>query len=203
MNTDARRPGESRTTGSSQQGWVIDPGRSKLEFSLRHIVVQRIRGRFGRWGGTLFVDREQPALSSVEVWIDLASITTGDAERDAHVCSAEFLDVERFPRAKFSSGLVQVHGQDVVVDGRLNLHGVVHDVQLAVKVGPIAAGADGRPRSRYEARTVIDRQAFGLHWNQDLDVGGVVVGDEVEIEATVELVLLEDSGAGPAVPAQG
>ncbi len=193
MNTETRRPAEPSATGSAQQGWVIDPARSKLEFSLRHIVVQRIQGRFDRWGGTLFVDREQPALSSVDVWIDLASITTGDAERDAHVRSTEFLDVEHFPRATFRSGLIQVRGQDVVIDGRLDLHGVVHDVQVEVTVGPITTDADGRARSRYDARAVIDRQSFGLHWNQDLDVGGVVVGDEVEIRGTIELVRVEDA----------
>ncbi len=193
MNTEIGRPADPRATGSAQQGWVIDPARSKLEFSLRHIVVQRIQGRFDRWGGRLFVDRDQPALSSVEIWIDLGSITTGDAERDAHVRSAEFLDVAQFPRAKFSSGLIQVHGQEVVVDGRLDLHGVAHDVNLEVKVGPVSVGADGRARSRYQARAAIDRQSFGLHWNQDLDMGGVVVGDEVEIDATIELVPVDDT----------
>ncbi len=114
-------------------------------------MVQRIHGRFERWGGSLFFDRAQPSQSSLELWVDLASITTGDDERDAHVRSAEFLDVTRFPRAKFSSGLVEVRGSDVIVNGRLELHGVVHDVQVNVEIGappPAATAACARTRRR-------------------------------------------------------
>jgi polyisoprenoid-binding protein YceI len=184
--------------GAAQQGWVIDGERSRLTFSLRHIIVQRIEGKFDRWGGALFLDRAQPALSSVEVWIDLASITTGDLERDAHIRSNEFLDVTHFPRAKFSSDMVQALDEEVVVNGRLDLHGTVHDVRVTVSIGETSTDPDGRLRARYTARAVIDRQSFGLHWNQDLDVGGVVLGDEVEIRATVELVRVEEVGSGPA-----
>jgi polyisoprenoid-binding protein YceI len=186
------------TEGAAQQGWVIDGERSKLAFGLRHIIVQRIEGRFERWGGALFVDRAQPSLSSVEVWIDLDSITTGDLERDAHVRSSEFLDVAHFPRAKFSSDRVQVRGEEVVVNGRLDLHGIVHDVQVTVEVGATSTDPDGRTRTRYSARATIDRQSFGLHWNQDLDVGGIVLGDEVEIRANLELVRVEEAGDIPA-----
>lgn len=187
--------------GSAQRGWAIDGERSTLAFALRHIVVQRITGRFERWGGTLFVDREQPSLSTLDVWVDLASITTGDAERDAHVRSSEFLDVQRHPLARFTSGVVQVQGHEVVVNGRLDLHGVDHDVQVIVQVGATTIDPDGRPRARYTARAVIDRQSFGLRWNQDLDVGGVVVGDEAEIQATVELVGAAEAGVGADAPA--
>ncbi len=184
--------------GAAQQVWAIDGGRSQLTFGLRHIVIQRIEGRFAHWGGKLFVDRNQPALSSVDIWIDLGSITTGDAERDAHVRSSEFLDVARFPSARFSSSLVQVNGDEVIVNGRLDLHGVVHDVQVTVDVGPTSTDPDGKQRARYTARATLDRQSFGLHWNQDLDVGGIVVGDEVEIRATLELVRVNGAVATAA-----
>jgi polyisoprenoid-binding protein YceI len=188
--------------GAAQQVWTIDGARSKLVFGLRHIVVQRIEGHFLHWGGKLFVDRSDPALSSVEIWIDLGSITTGDAERDGHVRSSEFLDVARFPRARFSSDRVQVRGDEVVVNGRLDLHGVVHDVQVTVEVGASSTDPDGRQRARYTARATLDRQSFGLHWNQDLDVGGIVVGDEVEVRASVELIPA-DGAAATATAAQG
>ena len=181
--------------GAAQQVWAIDGERSKLTFGLRHIIVQRIEGRFQHWGGKLFVDRSQPALSSVDIWIDLGSITTGDAERDAHVRSSEFLDVARFPRARFSSSLVEVRGDEIAVNGRLDLHGVVHDVEVTVEVGATSTDPDGRERARYGARAILDRQSFGLHWNQDLDVGGGVVGDEVEIRASLELVRVDGAGA--------
>ncbi|MES1157605.1 MAG: YceI family protein, partial [Haliangium ochraceum] len=182
----------SRRDAATQQEWLIDVQRSTLGFSLRHIVVQRIQGRFDRWGGALFFDRAQPSLSSLEIWVDLASLTTGDDERDAHVRSAEFLDVARFPRAKFKSGLVEVRGSDVIVNGRLELHGVVHDVQVNVEIGAPAAGGDGRVRTPATARATLNRQSFGLHWNQDLDVGGIVVGDEIDIRATVDLVRIDE-----------
>jgi polyisoprenoid-binding protein YceI len=176
--------------GSPTERWEIDPARSSLTFTLRHIVVQRIRGRFERWGGTLFIDRRQPWLSSVHVWVDLASVSTDDPERDAHVRSSEFLDVARFPRADFKSTNVDIPDGQVVVEGLLSMHGVVHDVKIRaeVEVGEPMADSDHRERTFYTARGVIDRQSFGLHWNQDLDIGGMVVGDEVEITAKVEVL---------------
>jgi len=174
---------------STSERWEIDAARSSLSFNLRHIVVQQIRGRFERWGGTLFVDLRQPWLSSVYVWVDLTSVTTGDAGRDAHVRSAEFLDVAQFPRAEFKSTNVEVPDGQIVVEGLLNLHGIVHDLEIRaeVEVGDATGNADGQGRTVYTARGVIDRQSFGLHWNQDLDVGGIVVGDEIEITAKVEV----------------
>jgi polyisoprenoid-binding protein YceI len=128
----------------------------------------------------------------VYIWVDLASIETGDAERDAHVRSPEFFDVARFPRAEFESNDVRIEDERLIVEGALALHGAVGDVELRASLGPASAGADGRPRSRCTARGTLDRQTFGLHWNQDLDVGGVVVGDAVEIAGDVELVRVGD-----------
>ena len=185
------------------QRWEIDSTRSSLTFKLRHIVVQQIRGRFDRWGGTLFIDRQQPWLSSARVWVDLASITTGDLERDTHVRSSEFLDVERFPRAEFESTNVDLADGQVLIEGVLTLHGTAHDAELRATVGESRTDPDGRSRTTFTARGIIDRQSFGLHWNQDLDVGGVVVGDEVEIEAHVEAVADQSDSrtAEPTLPA--
>jgi polyisoprenoid-binding protein YceI len=179
---------EPASQGATYERWEIDPARSTLMFSLRHLVVQRVQGSFGRWGGTVFVDRATPEMSSLEIWVDLASINTDEPERDVHVRSAEFLDVARFPRATFKSTAIELVPSAIAVDGRLDLHGIVHDLQLRIEIGPSPRGTDGRPRSRHRAHGTLDRQAFGLHWNQDLDVGGVVVGDDVEILAEMELV---------------
>src|SRR5438270_10701991 len=118
MDKDNRREGVARSAyspgeGVAQERWSIDPDSSRLTFSLRHLVVHRIDGEFIRWGGTLSINRDDPVLSVVELWIDLTSISTGDAERDAHVCSAEFLDVEHFPRATFRSQRVQLRDGQV------------------------------------------------------------------------------------------
>ena len=185
--------GDGAAGNSRLERWEIDPARSSLTFNLRHIVVQQIRGRFERWGGSLFIDRHQPWLSSVQVWVDLASVTTDNLERDAQVRSSEFLDVARFPRAEFKSTNVDVPDGQVVVQGLLSMHGIVHDVEIRaeVEVGETTSDSGGRERTCYTARGVIDRQSFGLHWNQDLDVGGIVVGDEVEIAAKVEVLRSE------------
>ena len=170
--------------------WKIAPTGSSLRFALRHIVVQTIDGRFKRWGGTLELDWASPWLSTIRVWVDLASIDTGEPERDDHVRSAEFLDVARFPRAEFKSTAIEPRDDHVVVRGLLELHGVTHDLDLEVR--PRRASH----RNLYEVRGTLDRQAFGLHWNQDLQEGGVVVGDDIELLAEVELVRADDADAG-------
>jgi len=182
------------TNPPTAQQWEIDSARSSFTFKLRHIVVQQIRGRFRRWGGTLFVDRQQPWLSSAEVWVDLTSITTDDAERDAHVLSSEFLDVARFPRAEFKSTNVEILDGQVVIEGILALHGRTHDVEIRAEIAETARDPDGNLRTKVTARGIVDRQSFGLHWNQDLDIGGVVVGDEVELDARVEAVARDVDG---------
>jgi polyisoprenoid-binding protein YceI len=182
------------TNPPTAQQWEIDSARSSFTFKLRHIVVQQIRGRFRRWGGTLFVDRQQPWLSSAEIWVDLTSITTDDAERDAHVLSSEFLDVARFPRAEFKSTNVEILDGQVVIEGILALHGRTHDVEIRAEIAETARDPDGNLRTKVTARGIVDRQSFGLHWNQDLDIGGVVVGDEVELDARVEAVARDVDG---------
>jgi polyisoprenoid-binding protein YceI len=169
--------------------WEIDQARSTLKFKLRHMVVQRIQGRFQRWGGSVFIDRAQPWRSSVDVWVDLSSITTDDADRDAHVRSAEFLDVRRFPRAEYKSSAVDLREGHVFIEGRLDLHGVINDVRVCA--GHITLAADDQTRVVYKALVTVDRQSFGLRWNQDVDAGGVVVGDEVQVEAEIELVRVD------------
>jgi polyisoprenoid-binding protein YceI len=177
--------------------WELDLTRSSLTFELRHIVVQQICGQFERWGGTLFINRRDPSLSSAHVWIDLTSITTGDADRDAHVRSAEFLDVAQFPRADFTSTDVRIAGGEIIIEGVLDLHGAVRDVEMRALPGAASTGPDGRERTVYTARGTLDRQAFGLHWNQDLDVGGVVVGDRIEIIGHAELVHTNGARSSP------
>jgi polyisoprenoid-binding protein YceI len=174
----------SATNGDLER-WEIKLDGSRLTFVLRHLVISQIHGQFRTWGGTLFLDRAAPWRSSVDVWIDLASLETDSVERDAHIRSPELLDVGRYPRAEFKSTAVEPQGERMVVRGRLQLHGVTHDVDLDVetRTGPAYEG-----RSVYAIRGKLNRQSFGLHWNQDLDVGGVVVGDEVDLTAEVEIV---------------
>jgi len=199
---ETRRPGatpKDHGADGELERWLIDANRSTLRFSLRHLVIRQIRGQFRRWGGVLFLDRIEPFLSSVSVWVDLGSIETDEPERDEHVRSEEFLDVARFPRAEFKSDTVEIRDEQVIIHGRLDLHGVVHDVDLEVEPQAETREPDGTERGRYRVKGSLDRQAFGLHWNQDLDVGDVVVGDEIQLVADVELLRLRDDHPGPAL----
>ena len=168
--------------------WELDGSHTRLTFKLRHLIFQHIKGRFERCGGVLFLDRLQPSLSSAEVWVDLSSIDTESEERDAHVKSAEFLDVARFPRATFTSTTVDVQGSEVIVNGRLNLHGIVRDVALTVRPATMPPHAEPGQRQSFSINAQINRQEFGLRWNQDLDVGGGILGDKVDLQAHVEVV---------------
>jgi polyisoprenoid-binding protein YceI len=181
----APRHGSPAAAAGDHERWDIDPAGSRLTFVLRHVIVHQIPGRFHSWGGTLFLDRTAPWLSSLQVWIDLASLDTDSVERDAHIRSAEFLDIARFPRAEFTSTAIEAKDGGLIVRGRLQLHGITHDLDLEVQT------ASGGATASYSMRGRLDRQLFGLHWNQDLDVGGLVLGDKIDLVAHVELVRSE------------
>lgn len=172
-----------------KERWEIDGSHSQLTFSLRHIVVSQIEGRFRSWGGEMMFDPDCLPRTQLQVWVDLGSIDTGSADRDAHVRSPEFLDTTRFPRAQFTSTDVALgRDREATVTGRLQLHGISRYVELNVVAQRTWIDDHGLPRAIYRVTGALDRQAFGLHWNQDLDVGGIVVGDTVQIEARVEVV---------------
>lgn len=189
------RESTRRAPAPDLERWEIDPARSSLKFVLRHLIVSEIRGQFRRWGGTLFFNPQQPLLSSLEVWVDTATIDTDSVERDGHIRSSEFLDVAKFPRAEFECTSVEPQNGHVLARGRLALHGVVHD--LDVQIEPFATPP--QPDQTYRVTAKLDRQNFGLHWNQDLDVGGVVVGDEIVVQAELRLVRKN----GEAKPVKG
>jgi polyisoprenoid-binding protein YceI len=169
--------------------WEIDLDRSNLRFSLRHIVIHEIRGSFRRWGGTILLSDGDLAKSSVHVWVDLASVDTQDLERDAQLRSPEFFDVAHFPRATFSSSEIQLpEHANPLVKGLLALHGFMEDVELEITRHQRWTDPDKIERLSYEIRSRVDRRRFGLRWNLDLDLGGVVVGDEIQIIADVRAI---------------
>ena len=175
---------------SNRDEWQIDPEHSSLRFSLRHIVISEIKGQFRKWGGTITLDSHEVMKSSVQVWVDLASVDTDEAERDAQIRSAEFFDVAHFPQANFSStGFRAPERGNPIITGVLSLHGFREGVELEViNPGQSMNDQPGVDRMSYEIKARLDRRRFGLRWNQDLDVGGVVVGDQIEIVARVEAV---------------
>ena len=184
LDSDAVRP--------STECWQVVGIESALTFSLRHIVVSEIRGRFRRWGAILVLDREDRSRALLKAWIDLASIDTGSIERDQHIRSAEFFDVARFPFAEFrSDAITALDDRRFLARGTLGLHGESRPVELIVTPGPKREDA-GITRASCEVRATIDRQAFGLRWNQDLDGGGLVVGDRIDLHARVQAMRVAD-----------
>ena len=170
-------------------GWTLDTAHSGITFSVRHMVVAKVRGRFAAWTGTVEIDEADPGRSRVEVEIDASSIDTGLAQRDQHLRSADFLDVEQFPTLRFQSKRIEnVRGDRFDVIGELTLHGVTRELTLAVERGGQAKDPWGNQRAGFSATAAILRSDFGLTWNQALETGGVLVADRIEIELDVQAV---------------
>ena len=178
--------------------WTFEPGHTAAEFSARHMMVTHVRGHFKDVHGTLDFDPENPAASAVEVVIDARKVWTGEPARDAHLRSADFLDVENFPAITFRGHQVVVLGEvDYRVTGELTIRGVTRPVTLEVHyLGQWQTpwwedGVDKGPKTRagFVAKTTINRQEFGVSWNDQMDKGGIVVSDMVELTIDAEAIL--------------
>lgn len=170
--------------------WKIDPAHSVAEFKVKHMMIANVKGQFSKVSGGLFLDESGLANSRVEATIEAASIHTRDEQRDAHLRSADFFDVEKFPTLHFeSSGISIVRDGELSVEGDLTIHGVTRNVRFAVE-GPTPATKDpwGNTRVAVSAVTRINRKDFGLTWNAALETGGILVGDDVTITLEVEFV---------------
>jgi polyisoprenoid-binding protein YceI len=182
--------------------WAIDTSHSAVRFSVRHLVISRVHGRFARWRGLLEIDEARPERSRVEAVIQAASIDTGEEQRDAHLRSADFLDVERHPEIVFRSTRVEPAGADRWrLTGDLSIHGVSRPVTLDVERLGRTRDPWGGERVGFTGMTAIDRKDFGLAWNQVLETGGLLVGDRIEIGIDVEAVRQASAGATAAAGA--
>jgi polyisoprenoid-binding protein YceI len=179
----------STVTTESRTTWNIDPAHSGVHFSIKHLVVATVRGQFDKVSGAVTIDLDQPARSSVHAVIDASSINTREPQRDAHLRSPDFLDVERFPTIEFRSTKVVQTGDGYALTGDLTIHGVTRSVVLAVEASETEIRDPyGNVRRAASATTRINRKDFGLTWNVALEAGGFVVGDELRIEIDVELI---------------
>ena len=169
--------------------WNIDTAHSQITFTVRHMVFAKVRGRFGKWAGTLQLDPQDLGRSRVEVTIDAASIDTSDATRDGHLKSPDFFDAARFPELKFTSRSVETRGPDKArITGDLTLHGVTREVALDAEVAGRGKDPWGNDRIGFSATGSLDRTDFGLQWNQALEAGGLLVGTRVDIEIDLQAV---------------
>lgn len=164
--------------------WNFDPSHSTIGFSVRHMVISKVRGRFTKWTGSIVVEGNKPAAASVE--IDAASIDTAEGQRDTHLRSADFFDVENFPLITFQSTRVEQDGSRLV--GDLTIRGVTHEIALAVEGGGRGKDPWGNDRIAFEGTTSLNRKEFGLVWNQALEAGGVLVADKIEIHVEIEAI---------------
>jgi polyisoprenoid-binding protein YceI len=168
--------------------WAIDPVHSEIGFSVRHMMVSKVRGRFTTFSGEI-VTGADPLDSSVTAEIALDSIVTGQEQRDAHIRSADFFDVENHPTMTYRSTGVRHDGDGYVVDGQLTLRGVTRDVPLALELNGFGPDPYGGTRAGFTATAEISRSDFGVSYNAAIEGGGVVVGDKVTIQLEIEAVL--------------
>ena len=177
--------------------WTLDPSHTSVGFSVRHLGLSKVRGRFTTFTGDVVI-AEDPTQSSVEVRIDVASIDTRDEKRDEHLRTNDFFNAPDFPTMTFTSTSVSGTGSDWQVSGDLTIRGITRQVVLDATFEGTAGDPWGGSRAAFTATTEIDREHFGMTWNAALETGGVVVGKKVKIEIEAETVLQVPSGADQA-----
>lgn len=178
------------STTAAVSTWAVDPAHSVVELAVKHMMFSTVKGRFANVAGTIVLDEANLGASSVSAEVDASSIDTGEPQRDGHLRSADFLDVERFPTIAFRSTAVVPQGRDrFVVVGDLTLRGVTQEVSLEAEL--VGKGADpwGGQRAGFAATTSVNRKEFGLTWNQALEAGGVLVSDQVKISLEIQATL--------------
>lgn len=173
-------------TTTSARTFKIDKAHSEVIFQVRHLVT-KVRGRFSDFDGTILIDEANPSNSSVEFTIQAASIDTNVADRDNHLRSADFFDVEKFPQITFKSKTVTKTGGDTYdVVGDLTMHGVTKEITLPVTHLGFAKDPWGNEKVGFETEITLNRKDFGLNWNAALETGGFLVGDEVKVSLSIQ-----------------
>jgi polyisoprenoid-binding protein YceI len=166
----------------------VDPAHTKISFTVKHLMISKVRGTFDNFDVTI-VTAENPRDTSIEAVIDVASVNTGQPDRDNHLRTSDFFLVEEFPKMTFRSTGLRADGDDFTVDGDLTLRGVTKPVTLTGEFGGIITDPYGLTRAGATATTTINRLDFGVNWNAAIEAGGMTLGDKVKIEIDIEVVL--------------
>lgn len=186
----------TRASTTKKTRWRIDPAHSRADFTVKHMMFSKVRGAFQDLEGALEIDPDEPGASSVSVEIDAASIDTGVEDRDQHLRSEDFFDVEEHPTLRFESRRIEGDperaGEGFHIVGDLTIRGTTREVVLDATY--LGEGTDpwGGTRRGYSTEATIDRRDFGLTWNQALEAGGVLVGHEVGIGIQLQATLEEE-----------
>ncbi len=176
--------------------WQLDNSHSAVEFSVRHMMISKVRGHFESFSGEFQIDEQNPGNSTVEVWIDAASINTREEARDTHLKSADFLDAEQHPKLHFKSTRVEPTGRATAkLHGELTIRGVSRPVVIDVEHIGTSQSPWGQTAYGFEGRTKINRKEWGLVWNVALETGGVLVSDEISIDIALELIKVTEPQA--------
>jgi polyisoprenoid-binding protein YceI len=178
---------ETSIPGFQAGTWNIDPVHSEVGFSVRHMMVSKVRGRFTSFSGQI-VTTDDPLQSSVTAEIDLSSINTGQEQRDAHIRSADFFEVETYPTMTYKSTGVRVEDGEYVLDGELTLKGVTRNVPLRLELQGFGPDAYGGYRAGFTATGEINRRDFNVNFNAPLQNGGAVVADKIQLQLEIEAV---------------
>jgi len=178
----------SSSTQAQQTTWKIDSAHSAVEFAVRHMMITTVRGRFADVSGTLDFDEQNPTNGRADITVKAASIDTREAQRDTHLRSADFFDVEQFPTLTFRSTKIEGTAQEFKLIGDLTIHGVTRPVTLDVTHEGRGKDPWGGERVGYSATGKIKRSDFGLTWNAALETGGFLVGDDVKISLDIQLI---------------
>jgi len=182
--------------------WQIDPGHSSVSFSARHMMLTKVRGEFEKFSGSVDFNEANPAASSVDVTIDTSSINTKQDQRDGHLKSPDFLDVENNPTITFKSTKVEVVNDTTgKIYGELTIRGVSKEVVLDTEFNGIAKSPWGTESAGFSATTKINRKDWGLNWNVALETGGWLVGEEITIDIEIEVVKQAEQAAEEPVAA--
>lgn len=176
------------TIATTNRLYDLDPAHTTVEFVVRHMMIAKVRGRFTKIAGHIDLADGSDVPTQLEVTIDAASIDTREPQRDAHLASPDFLDAATYPQITFRSSRIEGNGETFNVYGDLSVHGVTREIVLDTTFEGRGSDPWGNQRVGYEAHAKISRKDFGLNWNQALETGGVLVGDEVKIEISAEAV---------------
>ncbi len=168
--------------------WNIDPTHTQVQFSVRHMMISTVRGSFGSFSAEANIDPDAIESASVTATAQVSSIQTGDAQRDGHLKSADFFDAEKFPELKLASTKVQKSGDTVTVEANLTIKGITKPIVLKGEVLGPAKDPWGNLRVGFSVQGELDREDFGLTWNQALETGGVLVGKKVKIDLNAQFV---------------
>ncbi len=173
--------------------WQIDSAHSNIEFSVRHMMISKVRGTFESFSGTINFDEDTPTNSTVHITIEAASINTREEQRDNHLRSPDFLQVEDYPTLTFQSTRVeQSDNNNGKLYGQLTIRDITKEVVLDVNYAGMAKSPWGATSAGFSANTVIDRKDWNLTWNQALETGGILVGDKINIDIEVEIIKVEE-----------